>query len=89
MFTKLSLCSHHLKIETGRWARIDVEDRLCECGGGIQDESHVLLSCPKTEHIRAQFNVTQEEYATLGVLMDEMDVDDVVSFVYSCMKIFK
>jgi hypothetical protein len=89
VFTKLRLCSHHLKIETGRWARIDVEDRLCECGGGIQDESHVLLSCPKTEHIRAQFNVTQEEYATLGVLMDEMDVDDVVSFVYCCMKIFK
>ena len=42
-FTRFRLSSHHLKIETGRWARIEAENRVCDCGGGIQDEHHVLL----------------------------------------------
>ena len=36
-FTRFRLSLHHLKIETGRWARIQKEDRLCECGE-VQDE---------------------------------------------------
>ena len=44
-FTRFRLGSHHLKIETGRWARIEREDRVCDCGGGVQDEQHVLFTC--------------------------------------------
>ena len=36
-FTRFRLGSHNLKIETGRWARIDRAERLCECGE-VQDE---------------------------------------------------
>ena len=43
-FTRFRLSSHHLKIETGRWARIEAENRVCDCGGGIQDEHHVLFA---------------------------------------------
>ena len=50
-FSRFRLSSHRLKIETGRWARLPPEERLCLCGK-IQDEEHVLLECVLTEHIR-------------------------------------
>jgi hypothetical protein len=42
--TRLRTGSHRLKIETGRWARLPRENRLCECGE-VQDEIHVLEHC--------------------------------------------
>ena len=30
-FTRLRLMSHNLRIETGRWSRINVERRVCQC----------------------------------------------------------
>ncbi len=50
-FSRFRLSSHRLKIETGRWARLPPEERLCLCGK-VQDEEHVLLECVLTEHIR-------------------------------------
>ena len=87
-FTMFRLSSHRLKIETGRWARLDVKDRLCGCGEGIQDVSHVLFRCAKTEEIRRRFDVHVDEYKDLGGLMDSMDVHNLVPFVYHCMKVF-
>lgn len=55
-FTRLRVIAHRLKIETGRWSRIEREHRLCSCGG-IQTESHVLLDCPNLIHLREQFEV--------------------------------
>ena len=52
VFSRFRLSSHRLRIETGRWARIPPEDRLCQCGGAIQTEEHVLVSCPLVQHIR-------------------------------------
>ena len=54
---RLRLGSHHLKIETGRWARIPRDERLCVCGGDIQSESHVLIDCPRSEHLRHNMNI--------------------------------
>ena len=88
VFTRFRLCSHHLKIETGRWARIEKENRLCGCGTGVQDELHVLLRCTKTD-VRRKFGVRVEDYEDVGVLMDTLDVHKLVSFVYACMKIFE
>lgn len=53
-FTRMRLQSHRLKIETGRWSRQPVENRLCECGA-VQTEEHVLTTCPKIENIRNRF----------------------------------
>lgn len=53
--TRIRLGSHHLKIETGRWARIPAEDRTCPCGTGVQDESHVLLKCPDSQVLRIAY----------------------------------
>ena len=87
-FTRFRLSSHHLKIETGRWSRIEVEDRICGCGNGIQDEKHVLFSCSKTERERMRFGV-DEGIDDVGELMNGMDVHQLVSFVHECMKHFK
>ena len=80
---------HHLKIETGRWARIAAENRVCDCGGGVQDEEHVLFDCRKTEEVRRMFGIDGEELRDVGVLMNTVDVKKLVSFVYNCMKFFK
>ena len=87
-FTKFWLSSHHLKIETGRWARIAAEDRICDCGQGVQDESHVLFACPKTATVRQRFGVNDVVYSDIGELMCSMEVHKLVTFVYECMRIF-
>ena len=51
-FTRIRTSSHRLRIETGRWARLEREDRLCACGQDVQDEEHVLQFCPLVNHLR-------------------------------------
>ena len=55
-FTRLRLSSHRLRIETGRWARIPRERRLCQCGEAVQSEEHVLCECNLVEHLRREYN---------------------------------
>ena len=54
--TRLRLSSHNLRIETGRWARIQREDRLCSCGN-LQTEEHVLLYCERTAALRSELPI--------------------------------
>ena len=54
-FTRLRLGSRFLKIETGRWVRIERQRRLCACGQ-IQTEQHILLNCPFTLTLRARYS---------------------------------
>ena len=89
IFTRFRLSSHHLKIETGRWARIEVENRVCECGQGVQDESHVLFTCTKTDRVRRNMGIRAEDFDGIGELMATMDVEKLVSYVYNCMKMFE
>ena len=60
---RLRLGSHYLKIETGRWSRIPLENRMCTCNFDIQTEEHVLLMCPLTEALRTELNI---DYNTLN-----------------------
>ena len=85
VFTKFRLSSHSLKIETGRWSRIAREDRLCDCGG-IQDESHVVFDCTKTEGVREKFVVSRQVYNNVGELMENHDCVKLVDFIDECMK---
>ena len=36
VFTKFRVSSHSLKVETGRWSRIERENRLCDCERGVK-----------------------------------------------------
>ena len=50
-FTRIHLSSHHLRIETGQWARLPLNERTCYCGA-VQSEEHILLNCPETSQLR-------------------------------------
>ena len=52
--TKFRLSAHNLRVETGRWARLPREERLCLCGE-IQDETHVVESCRLLNDIRENY----------------------------------
>ena len=68
-FTRLRLSSHRLRIETGRWARIDRADRLCQCGLDIQSEEHVLCDCMLVAEIRRAYGcevIDCEEFMATG-----------------------
>ena len=55
-FTRLRVSSHNLRVETGRWARLLRESRLCPCGSGdVQDEFHAICQCRLTSNIRSMF----------------------------------
>ena len=71
-FTRMRLGSHRLRIETGRWTRTPVEERLCICGE-IQTERHVLLHCPVSRPLRGQFPGL--DFTNLGTLMDGTPVE--------------
>ena len=49
----MRLSAHRLRVETGRWSGLLRNARLCSCPvNEIQDERHVLTTCPYTEHLR-------------------------------------
>ena len=58
-YSRMRLSSHRLRIETGRWNRPPTprELRVCPCGGGVQDEQHVLCECSLSNHLRVRFHV--------------------------------
>ena len=63
--TRLRLGSHYLRVETGRWSRTPLELRTCPCMTDVQTETHVLLNCPLTEHLRNEMNIICEDIAEL------------------------
>ena len=83
--TRIRLGSHRLKVETGRWSRIPVEQRLCTCGE-VQTEQHVLLSCPLSEPIRETFR--NLNFTDLSILM-EGNVSDLALYCYRVLAKFE
>ena len=65
--TQMRLSSHRLRVETGRWSGQARNARLCDCTlNEIQDERHVLTSCPHTEHLRVpDTNISYPEILSL------------------------
>jgi hypothetical protein len=80
-FSRLRLISHSLKIETGRWSRIDLQDRLCNCGE-IQSEQHVLLKCQLTEELR---NTYAMSYNSMKQLMESEDLYELTMFTHKVL----
>ena len=71
-FTRMRLMSHRLKSETGRWSRIPVEGRVCQCDRtSIQDESHVLLVCSISTHLRTEFDMLS--FVSMSSLINSCD----------------
>ena len=59
VMTKIRICTHSLRIQTGRYARnfISREERYCVCcnSGDIEDEFHFIFVCSAFEDIRKKY----------------------------------
>ena len=88
-YTRLRVMSHSLKVETGRWSRIPADQRVCPCDGvSVQDEEHVLVACPRTQHLRQQH--PRLDFTSAAVLLNErVHVKDLCSFVHNVLIEFK
>ena len=67
--TRFRISCHQLAIETGRHRKIPlpVHDRICSCDlRSIEDEFHVIMSCPKFDSSRAELFSTLEAFTTLS-----------------------
>ena len=82
--TRLRLSSHFLRVECGRWARIPREQRTCSCdGSAVQDETHMLLSCPHTQDLRVSRPTIQQ----CVTLVDLFELDNVLATVHFCHEV--
>jgi hypothetical protein len=84
-FTRLRLSSHRLRIETGRWSRIPVDQRLCECGE-VQTEDHVLFHCPMTVNIREKYDIDSE--SNIHSLLISRDNSNICAFCHDILNVF-
>ena len=84
-FTRIRLCSHRLRSETGRWNRVPKEQRFCpHCNNEtIQNEEH-LLQCPATLPIRESYGV---ETDLLSILTDPSKTDLIC--LKQCLKLLE
>lgn len=53
--SKLRLSSHRLSIETGRWNRTDIDNRICPSCNILEDEFHFLFECNMYTDIRQRY----------------------------------
>ena len=85
-FTRYRLSSHNLKVETGRWGRIERANRTCTCAtGGIQDECHVLFRCNFTSNLRQKYNIQSD---SLESIYNEKSDETLCDIFYELSKIF-
>ena len=64
--TRFRLSSHNLKVETGRWGRVDRESRICTSEvGGVQDEEHVTTVCGLTSGPRGKYGIEHQQLKDL------------------------
>ena len=86
-FTRVRLMSHRLKSETGRWSRIPVEGRVCQCNRtSIQDESHVLLICSISAHLRTEFNMLS--FVSMSSLINSSDSYNMCKYMHKVLKLY-
>ena len=86
--TRIRLGSHRLRAETGRWARIPRELRVCPCGNdAVQDEEHVMTECPHSDNLRLNFQ--NLNFDSISHLMDSEDINSLCKYIYEILKRFE
>ena len=84
-FTRVRLCSHRLRSETGRWFGTPAEQRLCHhCTTTVQDEKHIL-QCPSTQNILTKYGVSTTD---LDVLLTNPSKTDLIC-LKQCLKLLQ
>ena len=60
----------------------------CDCERSVQDETHVVFGCEKTDGIRGRYGINRGVYNSIGEMMDRHDASQLVDFVDECMKMY-
>ncbi len=80
---------HSLPVETGRFAKIDRQDRCCTfCdSGAVGDEKHLLMECPTTDVVRQRFSCLFDLAVPLCMrqLVWGGDIMMVAGFMLACL----
>ncbi len=84
VFSRIRLIPHNLRIETGRWARLPPEERLCLCGD-IQSEKHVIQSCILSQPIR---DTNPEIYFVIPDVFYHHDTNAMCKALYDIYQIY-
>jgi hypothetical protein len=91
---RFRLSSHNLGVELGRHQGVVWFARGCKrCAAlgmhdlPVDDEAHLLFSCPATAVVRREHRFAQLPFTSLQDLMCCRDVYGVALFVHKCMKI--
>ena len=98
-FTRFRISAHKLHIETGRYKKIDSDNRLCEIckSNEIEDEIHFITSCSayatERENLYERFIIQNKNFKMLPNiskfiwLMSNENVENITlfsEFVFSC-----
>ena len=84
-FTRVRVCSHRLRSETGRWFGVPPDRRFCHhCIDTVQDEKHIL-QCPSTQNIRFNYGVTTTD---ISVLLTDPSRTDLIC-LKECLKLLQ
>ena len=72
-FTRLRTSSHKLTVETGRFNKTPVENRVCAfCNvGSVEDEFHLMMSCSVYENFRSTLKEYLSSFSDILSLSDE------------------
>ena len=97
-FTRIRLSNHRLAIESGRYTKIPLEDRLCNfCDDrAIESEFHMLYQCSFYKNIRKDFydkiSLNYEQIDNLKLTYElfhstsEKTIQHFSKFIYKCFK---
>ena len=80
--TRLHLSSHNLAIETGRWSRIQPDQRLCACGS-VQTEEHVMCFGIRILHILLHY--PDCDYTNLCHIFQNKDIKNICHIVHKSL----
>ena len=71
--SRLRTSSHKLAVETGRFNKTPVENRVCAfCNmGSVEDEFHLMMSCSVYENFRSTLKEYLSSFSDILSLLDE------------------
>ena len=72
-----------IRIETGRYERLSVSERICfHCKSCVEDELHVLINCPLYDELRSNF---YQSLQVIGINMDEKSPISQFNFILNSL----
>ena len=94
---KLRCSNHSLLIESGRYLKLEIADRICKRCNRVKDETHFLIQYSLYTVTRQKFykdnisddNESKETFITLMKTKDKQLLVNLANFITGCFEIRK